>query len=68
MQLPPLPTVSDAERALLERKRLLERAWRASPYFLPLPSAKTGALRRRASTPDFAHAQQLLGMACGEPY
>jgi hypothetical protein len=40
--LPPLPAVSDAERALLERKRLLERAWRASPYFLPLPSAKTG--------------------------
>jgi hypothetical protein len=34
--------VSEAERALLERKRLLERAWRASPYFLPLPSAKTG--------------------------
>ena len=41
--LPPLPSVSDAERALLDRKRLLERAWRASPYFLPLPSAKTGA-------------------------
>ena len=48
MKLPPLPTVSDAERALLERKRLLERAWRASPYFLPLPSAKTGAPSRCA--------------------
>jgi hypothetical protein len=47
VQLPPVPTVSDAERALLERKRLLERAWRASPYFLPLPSAKTGAPRAR---------------------
>ena len=52
MQLPPLPTVSDAERALLERKRLLERAWRASPYFLPLPSAKTGAPSRCACAPE----------------
>ncbi len=41
--LPPLPILDVAERELLERKRLLERAWRASPYYLPMPAPKTGA-------------------------
>jgi len=41
--LPPLPSLSDAEVALLDRKLALDKAWRASPYHLPLPTAKPGA-------------------------
>jgi hypothetical protein len=48
-----------SERELLERKRLLERAWRASPYYLPMPTPKSGARGGRR-----ARARGVRGCAC----
>jgi DNA-directed RNA polymerase III subunit Rpc31 len=40
VQVPPQPVLDETDLALLDRKRALEKAYRESPYFLTLPTAK----------------------------
>jgi hypothetical protein len=45
--LPVLPVLSKEDEELLMRKRMLEKAYQSSPYFLTLPTKKKGEPRRR---------------------